>query len=109
MNETANTITIEWAPFEVADNVSDEQFLEAAAELETNFLQQQDGYLKRELLRGEGKQWVDLVYWSSPETAAEAVQAANASEACLQYFSLMVGVEDAVDGISHYKQIKTWN
>ena len=109
MKETVNNITIEWAPFEVADHVTDEHFLEAAANLETSFLQQQDGYLRRELLRGKGRQWVDLVYWSSPETAAKAVQAANESETCLQYFSLMIGVEDAVDGIFHYKQVKTWN
>ena len=109
MNKTAMNITIEWAPFEIAEHVSDEQFLEAAAKLETDFLQGQDGYLRRELLRGEGRQWVDLVYWSSMETATKAAHAANESDACSRYFSLMDGVEDAVDGIFHYKQIKTWN
>ena len=104
-----NDVTIEWAPFEVAGHVSDEQLEKAAADLEVNFLQKQDGYLRRELLKGEGKQWVDLVYWSSPQAAARAAEDANTSEAFLEYFSLMVGLEDAEDGIAHYRQVRTWN
>ena len=64
-----------------------------------NFLQKQDGYLRRELLKGEGKQWVDLVYWSSAQAAARAAEDANTSEAFLEYFSLMVGLEDAEDAL----------
>lgn len=109
MNTTDNKVTIEWAPFEVAGHVSNKQLEKAAADLEVNFLQKQDGYLRRELLKGEGKQWVDLVYWSSPEAAAKATKDANSSEAFIKYFSLMVGLVDAEDGISHYRQVKTWN
>ena len=81
MNRTENNVTIEWAPFEVASHISDEQLEKAAAELEVNFLKLQDGYLRRELLKGEGKQWVDLVYWASPEAAVKAAEVANTSEA----------------------------
>ncbi|MBT8119814.1 MAG: hypothetical protein KJN89_08855 [Gammaproteobacteria bacterium] len=109
MNSTDNNVTIEWAPFEVAGHVSDKQLEKAAVELEVNFLKKQDGYLRRELLKGEGKQWVDLVYWSSPQAAAKAAEDANSSEAFLEYFSLMVGLDDAEDGIAHYRQVKTWN
>ena len=109
MNTSDNNVTIEWAPFEVAGHVSDMQLEQAAAALEVNFLQKQDGYLRRELLKGKGKQWVDLVYWSSPQAAAKAAEDANTSEAFLEYFSLMVGLEDAEDGISHYRQVRTWN
>jgi len=108
MNTSDNNVTIEWAPFEVAGHVSDMQLEKAAAALEVNFLQKQAGYLRRELLKGEGKQWVDLVYWSSPQAAAKAAEDANSSEAFLEYFSLMVGLEDAEDGISHYRQVRTW-
>ena len=109
MNTNHNNIIIEWAPFEVAGHVSDEQLEKAAAELEVNFLQKQDGYLRRELLKGKGKQWVDLVYWSSSQAAEKAAEDANISEAFLEYFSLMVGLEDAEDGISHYRQVRVWN
>lgn len=109
MNDTQNKVTIEWAPFEVAAHVSDEQLENAAVEVEVNFLQKQDGYLRRELLKGEGRHWVDLVYWSSLEDAQKAAELANASEAFLAYFSLMVGLENAEDGISHYRQVKVWN
>lgn len=109
MNTTEVDVTIEWAPFEVADHVSDEMLEKAAAELEVNFLQKQDGYLRRELLKGEGKRWVDLVYWSSPQAAKHAAEIADTDAAFLAYFSLMVGLEDAEDGISHYRQVRTWS
>ena len=108
MHNNETDVTIEWAPFEVAADVTDEQLENAAAELELNFLQQQDGYIRRELLKGKGKQWVDLVYWSSLEAAQKAAEAANTSNAFHDYFSLMIGLEDAEDGISHYRQVKTW-
>jgi hypothetical protein len=109
INEQTEELTIEWAPFEVSHNVTDEQFIKSAQTLEAEFLQKQDGYIRRELLKGKNNQWVDLVYWASQEDAEAAVQAANMSDACMQYFSLMVGVENADADISHYRQIASWN
>ena len=108
-NKQTEELTIEWAPFEVAQTVNDDQFIQAAQILETEFLQKQEGYVRRELLKGKDNQWVDLVYWASPEDAEAAVQAANMSDTCMQYFSLMVVVENAEAGISHYRQVASWN
>lgn len=82
---------------------------DAADALERDFLSKQDGYIRRELLKGDGKKWVDLVYWSSPETAALAAKAAGESEVCYKYFSLMAGVEDAGNGVSHFTRVRAWN
>lgn len=108
MNTFTNVLTVEWAPFQVAAHITDDQLIEAANGIEQDFLQKQQGYIRRELLKGKDNQWVDLVYWASPAKAALAAQAANDSEACAQYFSLMVGVENAEEGISHYAQVKSW-
>lgn len=104
----SNELTIEWAPFKVAENVTNEDLLTAADQIEQKFLQQQKGYVRRELLQGQDNQWVDLIYWASNEDAAAAAEKANSSEACLAYFSLMAGMEDG-GGISHYSLQKTWN
>lgn len=44
INNQTNELTIEWAPFEVIQDVTDEQLLKAAKTLESEFLQKQDGY-----------------------------------------------------------------
>ncbi len=107
-NKQTDELTIEWASFTVAQNVSDEKFIKAAEVLETDFLNNQNGYIRRELLKGQCNQWADLVYWASPDDAKKAIKAANSNEICSQYFSLMVDVENANTGISHYKQIASW-
>lgn len=102
-----NNLTIEWAPFKVTENVSKEALLTAAEQIESQFLQQQKGYIRRELLQGKENQWVDLIYWATNEDAATAAEAANNSEACMAYFSLMTAMEEG--GISHYALQKSWN
>lgn len=100
--------TIEWAPFEIPKHVSEETLMNSADILEQEFLLRQPGYIRRELLKQDDNHWVDLVYWRSPQDAAMAAKAANESDVCYQYFSLMVGVENAETGISHLTQMKVW-
>lgn len=109
-----NGMVVEWAPFEVREGVSNEQLLQASEHLQNEFLVKQKGYIKRELLKGEGKQWVDLVYWASEEDAQAATQNAMNSEACGAFFGLMEGIsdpEEAIDpaeGVFHYKRMAGW-
>ena len=48
---------IEWAPFTLAESATEEELLAASAELQQEFLARQEGFLRRELLKGEGRQW----------------------------------------------------
>ena len=109
MTVTSNSLTVEWAPFQVAVHVTDNQLIDAANDIEQNFLLKQKGYVRRELLKGQDNQWIDLVYWTTTEAAAMAAQAATESPVCMNYFSLMQGAEDTEAGISYYQQIRTWN
>ncbi|MGH1541869.1 MAG: hypothetical protein ACRBHB_15695 [Arenicella sp.] len=109
MKLDTKALTVEWAPFEAAEHVSDEQVIEAANAIETDFLQQQEGYVRRELLKGEGKQWVDLIYWLTPQYAAKAAESVGECQACMKYFSIMVEVDNAGEPISHYSRVKSWN
>lgn len=108
MEQQTDTMTVEWAPFDVLEGVSDAQLIEAANTIEQDFLSQQKGYIRRELLKGEQGKWVDLVYWSSPDLAHQAMEKASQSEACMQYFSLMAGVENAESGVAHYTRVSSW-
>lgn len=108
MQYTEENLTVEWAPFNIAQQVTEVALLKAADRVEKEFLQKQKGFVRRELLRQDDTHWVDLVYWENAESATMAASAANESEACNGYFSLMQGVEDATQGISHFQVIKQW-
>ena len=85
--------TIEWAPFTLVEGATETQLLQASADLQTEFLARQPGFVSRELLRRSEREWCDLLYWESEQ----AVQAAMAKVAdhptCLRYFQLMVAAD----------------
>ena len=64
--------TIEWAPYTLKDGIDESDLIQAATDVETQFLKQQPGYLQRQLLKGKDNQWVDLVFWQSEQAAAQA-------------------------------------
>lgn len=107
--KTEGNITVEWAPFTALPEVTENQVLEAAENFENQFLSQQKGYIRRELLKGKDNNWVDLLHWQSEESAAQAFAAAGKHEACGHYFSLMQMDESAESGVAHFTQLRSWN
>lgn len=91
--------TVEITEFRLVDGADDERLLEASAQIEDD-LESFDGFVRRELLRGEDGVWVDLVWWSSRETAEAAVTAAMADESFGRYFSL---IDDASIDMRHFE------
>ena len=53
MNSENTTLTVEWAPFQTAAHVNENELQQVADALEKNFLQHQQGYVRRELLKGK--------------------------------------------------------
>ncbi len=108
-------VIIEWAPFEVRQGVSDEELVLASESLQNEFLVKQKGYIKRELLKGKGNEWVDLVYWVNQEDADTASQNAMSCAVCSIFFALMESMSDPeqimdpAEGIFHYKKIAGWD
>ena len=52
MNSYAKeTVTVEWAPFVKAPGVSDAQLIKAAETVNSKFLENQKGFIKRELVK----------------------------------------------------------
>ena len=83
-------MVIEWAPFHLARHATESELLEASEALQREFLDQCPGFLRRELLRGPGGQWADLVFWTDEESAQAATKLIGDSAVCLRYFSFMV-------------------
>ena len=102
-------LTVEWAPFEVKQGVSDKVLLRAAQSVETEFLVHQKGYIKREILKGSDGKWADIVYWQSQIDADKATQAAYKSDICYTYFALMKEAEHSeISNVQHFTVMKFW-
>ena len=99
-----NTV-VEWAPFSLKEGVSEQTLLEAAEALQQHFLSKQEGFLKRELLKGPDNSWVDILHWSSKEAADKAMQQIMSSAACQKYFECM---SDATEAPLLFEQTKAW-
>lgn len=103
-------LTIEWAPFTLIETANEAALLAASDALQAEFLSKQPGFIKRELLKGNPHQWVDIVYWNSREEAEQAARNAANSPVCYAYFALMVNTDhnDPNAGVHHFDQIKTY-
>lgn len=69
-----NSETVEIVFFRLADGVSDEEFLAAAAGVD-GWLAETPGYRRRELYSDGDGNWVDTVRWDSKEVALAAAEA----------------------------------
>lgn len=88
-------ITVEWAPFTLAEGVSETDLLETSDAFQSEFLAGQDGFVRRELLHAGGREWCDLVYWRDPGAAERAFAKASGNVVCSRYFQLMVAADTA--------------
>lgn len=93
--EPGQEVTVEWAPFRLAPGVDEAALVAASAALQEHFLARQAGFLRRELLRGPGGLFVDLVHWRDRASAEAAMAQVASSSACAGYFALMAGSDVA--------------
>ncbi|MCU0647382.1 MAG: hypothetical protein MUF00_05275 [Gemmatimonadaceae bacterium] len=83
------TALVEWAPFRLADGVTESELVAASDRLHHDVLRHQPGFLRRELLRGEDGQWADLVFWADRAAADNVMALAAQHPAFAAYFACM--------------------
>jgi hypothetical protein len=88
MNNNHNH-TIEFATFTLAEGVDESMLIAASDALQMEFLSQQKGFIKRDLVRVADGKWADVIYWESRESVEQAMQTAPNHPAALNYFRLM--------------------
>jgi hypothetical protein len=81
--------TIEWAAFHLKESITEIQLLAASRKLQRQFLDQQDGYIRRDLISLGNRQYADLVIWQSQACADKAMATASQYPACQAYFALI--------------------
>ena len=76
-------------PFKLADGKSEADLLAASEQFQNNFVSHQRGILRRELIKKGDRDYMDIVQFSSRESAEEVIAAEAQSEACHAFFSVM--------------------
>ena len=101
---------IELAPFSLKEGVTEETLLKISKAVQEEFIDKQPGFIKRELVRKNSREYLDIVYWSSQPHAEHAAQKAMETAVCLEFFSLMQQSEVAVPeaGLSYFTLIHTY-
>ncbi len=91
---------VELAPFSLAEGVDESALLQASAALQSEFLETQDGFVRRDLLKAADGSWTDIVYWESEAAAKAAMDRAASCRPCQAYFSLMRSAGAGDPGVS---------
>jgi hypothetical protein len=100
---------IEWASFRLKPNTRESELLEAADELQVNFLAKCPGFLGRDLVRAGDGSFADIVRWSSRDAADAAMASTGESQACARYFALMeIDETDPAAGPALYQHIRAF-
>lgn len=105
-----NGVTIELAPFAIANGVNSDELLVASERLEREFLEYADGYIGRVLVQEDSGTWADIVFWQSSECASKAMEAAASDETCRAYFECMAAADhgDPAHGVTLYRSVKNY-
>jgi hypothetical protein len=90
--------------------VDESDLLRVSDDLQTEFLDRQSGFLRRELFKANGGHFVDVIWWSSRKAAKDALASAASHPACGRYFQLMQDASPGKPGagVSHYLLFKTY-
>ena len=102
-NESKQVSVLEMVLYRLQPGVTSETILALSDEMQ-GWLEQQPGYLRRELFMAEDGQWLDLVYWAS---MAEAVTAGG--QIFAQPFAANFGTIFAPDATGlHLYQVRNY-
>jgi hypothetical protein len=77
------------APFTLKTGVTEEALLTASDEFEAAFVRQQEGILRRILVRDPNGGHADIVFFATAEAMEQVVAAEQDSEACAAFSSIM--------------------
>ena len=108
--QVGQAMVVEWAPFRLAEGVTEDELVAASETLQQAFLANQPGFVRRELLRGPDGQWADLVHWETEAAAKAVFAAASESPICHEYFRLLELPEgaDPAAAVLHLRRVRTY-
>lgn len=93
---------IELASIKLAKGKTEHELIMASEVFQEQFLNGQDGFVRRDLVRKEDGTFIDIILWESRAHADSIFAKAQKSDAVGQYFSLMdFNPENMGEGVEH--------
>jgi hypothetical protein len=91
---------IELAPFKAKDGVTDAAILNAVDTMQAT-MRTFSGFLRRETLKMEDGNWLDIVLWRDKVSVEAAMEQMHGSHACQDFFALIneTGVPMSFGGV----------
>ncbi len=84
----SNTHTLEAALFRLKEGTDEDAFLKATDA--TNVaLKRYAGFIRREVLKADDGQWLDLIYWNSLEEALSAAEQILSDPSCHPFLEML--------------------
>lgn len=80
---------LEWSPFRLKPGVEEATLLQISERMQRDFLSNQDGFVRRELIKGAEGAYTDLVWWESFASSQAAMKKAACSPAVKAYLAVM--------------------
>lgn len=98
---------LELATIKLAAEVSEADLLAASDQFQSEFLDQQDGFVRRDMVRTGKGAFLDVILWQTRAHADAVFARAQSSEVAGAYFSKMSfdGV-DMDDAVAHYPVLR---
>ena len=93
--------TVELTSFKLIEGVDEDKFIEVANKMQSSFLNDQEGFVKRTLVKGENG-WTDIVYWKNHQSMQNAMKKAESS-AEVAPFMQMINFESVKMNLSEIK------
>ncbi len=93
---------LELATIKLAPSSSEQDLLAASAAFQNAFLDHQDGFIRRDMVRKADGTYLDVILWRSRADADAVFERAQESEAVGQYFGHMqIDPESTDSGVEH--------
>ncbi len=101
---------IELAQIRLAQGKTEQDLLQASETFQSEFLNGEDGFLGRDLVRRKDGTYLDVIRWESQAQADAVFERAQDSEAAGQYFSMMAFDPDNMEaGVEHCPLLCSFN
>jgi len=101
------TITV-LATSTLAPGVSEAEFIEASNQFQNDFVSRQPGVLRRELLRKESGDYLEIIQFRSARDLADVLEKEKTSEACHAYLQKIVMDETNDSGLETCASLATY-
>ena len=103
------TTVLELADISLAEGITEEQLLSASETFQRDFLDHQNGFIRRDMVRRGDGSYTDVILWESRAKADAVFERAQKSDVAGAYFACMkFDPDEAGTGVEHCPVVRSF-